>query len=136
MKILTRKKTVFAHFITLIVSLMLSACSIANNASIHIPASDTQRLITDNLSFTTERFYHAYMSKSVEQRRLAEMYLIGVIDASEGKTWCNYQVASPSAIQEQAFLGLKHTLKQAPQTRASTAILSRIEQLLPCKEDK
>ena len=74
------------------------------------------------------------MGENLEQRRLAEMYVAGVIDASEGVSWCGFGVASPDAIQEQVYSGLKRTLERSPQERASIAIQSRLKELLPCKE--
>jgi hypothetical protein len=114
----------------------LSSCSMASDQSIHLPENETQRLIAQNLSLTTEKLYKAYMSVNLDQRRLAEMYVVGVIDSTEGISWCNYSIASPDAIQEQVFIGLKGTLKNNPEVRASTAIKSKLEQLLPCKEQK
>ena len=115
---------------------LLSSCAIAGNQAIHIPSDDSQRLISQNLSMTTENFMALYMSDNVNHRRLAEMYLVGVIDSSEGKTWCGFNIASPNAIQEQAYLGLKETLKSKPSTRASKSIISKLNKLLPCKEQK
>ena len=76
------------------------------------------------------------MSSDVNQRRFAEMYVAGVLDSLEGVTWCGYDVASPDAIQEQVYLGLRETLKINPNIRASVAIQSKLEKLLPCKEQK
>jgi hypothetical protein len=115
---------------------ILSSCTIASDGQITLPIDDKQRLIIDNLSLTTEDFFSSYMSPNVEQRRLAEMYLIGVIDSSEGITWCGYEVASPSAIQEQVYLGLKEVLAATPKRRAADSIKLKLEQLLPCKDSK
>ena len=52
----------------------------ASENKISIPENSTQRLIIDNLPLTTEDFFVAYMSSDLEQRRQAEMYLIGVIE--------------------------------------------------------
>ncbi len=115
---------------------LLSSCSIADDKLIVLPDNEKQRMSSQSLSLTTESFFKAYMSKDIEQRRLAEMYVIGVIDASESVSWCGYGVASPDAIQEQVYIGLKYSLKKTPNERASTAIKSKLEELLPCKEDK
>lgn len=113
---------------------ILPACSIANSNSISIPENETQRLIGNHLSITTESFLKAYMSQDVQQRRLAEMYVLGVIDSTEGELWCGYEIASPDAIQEQVFIGLKKALEKSPQERASTSIKARLKEILPCKE--
>jgi len=115
---------------------LLSSCSIAADKPIAIPDNEKQRIVSQNLSITTKLFFKAYMSKNIEQRRLAEMYVIGVIDASEGVSWCGFGVASPDAIQEQVYIGLENMLKKSPNERASTAIKSKLEELLPCKDEK
>jgi hypothetical protein len=121
---------------SMLILAILSSCTIASDGQITLPIDDKQRLIIDNLSLTTEDFFSSYMSPNVEQRRLAEMYLIGVIDSSEGITWCGYEVASPSAIQEQVYLGLKEVLAATPKRRAADSIKLKLEQLLPCKDSK
>ncbi len=115
---------------------LLSSCSIAGDKRIVSPDNEKQRMSSQSLSLTTESFFKAYMSKDIEQRRLAEMYVIGVIDSSEGVSWCGFSVASPNAIQEQVYIGLKNALKKTPNDRPSTAIKSKLEELLPCKEEK
>lgn len=114
--------------------LFLSSCSEAGDKSIALPQNEKQKLISLNLSLTTEKLYRAYMGADVEQRRLAEMYVTGVIDSTEGISWCDYRIVSPDAIQEQVFSGLNDTLKKNPQMRAAKAIASKLEQLLPCKK--
>lgn len=112
----------------------LPSCSMANESAITMPHSDNQRLIASNLSLTTESFFKAYMSTDMEQRRLAEMYVIGVIDSSEGSSWCGFEIASPDAIQEQIYIALKSSSEISPKERASTAIVSHLKKTLPCKD--
>ena len=116
--------------------LLLSFCTLAGTQVISIPSDDKQRLIAGNMSMTTERFMSAYMGKDLNQRRLAEMYLVGVIDSTEGDQWCNFSVVSPNAIQEQAYNGLKEALKKEPSIRASHAIISKLNKFLPCRKQK
>ena len=120
---------------TLLSIYILSSCSNASDNPICLPGNEKQRMSSQSLSLTTELFFKAYMSKNIGQRRLAEMYVIGVIDASEGVSWCGFEIASPSAIQEQVYLGLKNTLAKSPNERPSTAIKSKLQELLPCKEE-
>lgn len=115
---------------------MLPSCSVANDNLIATPNSENQRLIASNLSMTTESFFKAYMSADVEQRRLAEMYVVGVIDSSEGDSWCGFKIASPDAIQEQVYVALKRSFEISPKERASTAIISHLKKLLPCKDQQ
>lgn len=115
---------------------LLSSCSVACDDSICLPQDEKQRLNSLNYSLTTEKLFKSYMSSDVEQRRLAEMYVAGVIDSSESVSWCGFGIASPDAIQEQVLIGLKASLKTNPKTRAAIAIRSQLEKLLPCKDAK
>jgi len=118
----------------LLVTVMLPCCSMASDNSIFIAENDSQRSIAQNLSMTTESLLKAYMSKDIEQRRLAEMYVVGVIDSSEGESWCGFKIASPDALQEQVYVALKRTAEKSPKERPSRVIKSHLKELLPCKE--
>ncbi len=76
------------------------------------------------------------MSKEVSQRRLAEMYLIGVLDSTEGKVWCGYDVALPGSIQEQVYIGFKKMDVGLADKRASDVIAAILSKKLPCKEGR
>lgn len=76
----------------------------------------------------------AYMSENVSQRRLAEMYLIGVLDSTEGNTWCGFGIVLPGALQEQIFIGLKQQTKEVMQGKAPEVISSLLSKKLPCKD--
>lgn len=97
---------------------------------------DKQRLSIDNLNFAGSDFIEAYMSKDVTQRRLAEMYLVGVLDSTEGKAWCSYNIALPGSIQEQVYIGLKKESPVSLDRRASEVISSILSKKLPCKDIK
>ena len=120
----------------IVMTFILSSCSSIEVNAIQLPADDKQRAFTINLDVKAQALYDAYMSSDVKQRRLAEMYVAGVLDSTEGVFWCSYNVASPSAIQEQIFAGLKSSIKVSPDLRASSAIVNKLSNLLPCKEQK
>ncbi len=119
---------------SLLLICLLPSTSVACEDSICLPGNEKQRLNALNYSLTTEKIFNAYMSSDVNQRRLAEMYVVGVIDSSEGVSWCGFNVASPDAIKEQVFESLKDSMKTNPQGRAASAIKSRLEELMPCED--
>lgn len=121
---------------SLLLICLLSSTSVACEDSICLPENEKQRLNALNYSLTTEKLFNAYMSSDVNQRRLAEMYVVGVIDSSEGVSWCGFNIASPDAIKEQVFESLKDSMENNPQGRAASAIKSRLERLLPCHAAK
>ncbi|WP_141229473.1 Rap1a/Tai family immunity protein [Cellvibrio mixtus] len=119
---------------SMLVAITLSSCSVANENFIHVPEGESQRMTAENRSMTTETLLTAYMNTNVEQRRLAEMYVIGVLDSTEGESWCGFKIASPDAIQEQVYIALKKGIKKSPKKRASIVITSHLTELLPCKD--
>lgn len=120
----------------IVMTFILSSCSSIEVNAIQLPEDDKQRAFTTNLDVKSQALYDAYMSSDVKQRRLAEMYVAGVLDSTEGVFWCSYNVASPSAIQEQVFAALRSSIKVFPDLRASNAIINKLSNLLPCKEQK
>lgn len=61
-----------------------------------LPQDDTSNLLRDpglltgyDFNLSAARFASAWLSKTNERERIkADMYLLGVVDASEGKAWC------------------------------------------------
>lgn len=112
----------------------LTSCVSADEGKLDVPFSDTQRLITVNRDISTENLFSVYMGSDVAQRRLAEMYVVGVLDTSEGTIWCGYEKVSPDGIQEQVLQALKSGLETMPKARASDAIKARFTDLFSCKD--
>ncbi|TLM78989.1 Rap1a/Tai family immunity protein [Microbulbifer harenosus] len=108
----------------------------AQSQSIKIPSDEKQRLSIENLNFKGSDFLSAYMSRDMQQRRLAEMYLSGVLDSTEGIFWCGYKVALPGSIQEQVYVALKSADQTTLNKRASEIITSALSEKLPCKEEE
>ncbi|MCP4324093.1 MAG: hypothetical protein GY787_19990 [Alteromonadales bacterium] len=108
----------------------------ASSESIHIPNNDRQPLNVANQSLSVAKLYNSYLSKNVSERRLAEMYFIGVIDSTEGKEWCGFQIVKATSIQELAFSSIEEAVHTIPSKRASQVITSKLHNLLPCKEQK
>lgn len=86
------------------------------------PIHDSQSLIIENNNLTAADFYAAYLSKQVQQRRYAEMYLLGVMDASEGIDWCSYRTVKTITVDEAIFTGLKRLDPGKMKLRAATVI--------------
>jgi Rap1a immunity proteins len=120
----------------LIASIFVSSCSFASSQGIYIPDQETERLSIRNINVTGENFWAAYQSKDVAQRHLAEMYLSGVLDATEGMAWCDYSVALSGSIQEQIYIGFKKQTATALQRRASQIIVETLASKLPCRSKK
>lgn len=92
----------------------------------------TQRVFIDNINLSAQDFFSAYMSKSVEERRYAELYLLGVLDSTEGASWCNYRTYKTTTIAEEIFLGFQKLDGQSQEKRASHAISEILSNKFPC----
>ena len=113
-------------------SFISTSCVASQDYTIQIPLHKNKRLFIDNLNLSANDFFIAYTSKDIEQRRFAEMYLAGVLDATEGKDWCGYSKALPGAIQEQIYISFKEENKSSLSRRASRTILDILQKILPC----
>ena len=123
----------------LLIMLSLSGCSsdiYAGAAGVKVGANPQQRLIIENLNLSGTTFFVSYMSKDVQQRQLAEMYLAGVLDAGEGKLWCGYNIALPSSLQEVIYLGFKNQSPKSLNRRASEVINETLASKLSCRSAK
>lgn len=119
--------------------LQVAACSHAGtppapdtSPGIRVGADTRQRLIINNLNMSGAQFYAAYMSREIQQRQLAEMYLAGVLDGSEGRLWCGYSLALPGTVQEVLYLELRQQSEASMQRRASDVIHDILAARLPC----
>jgi hypothetical protein len=122
--------------IVMIWMIFTSSLASASSESIHIPKNGQQPLNISNQSLSVAKLFNSYLSKNVTERRLAEMYFIGVIDSSEGKEWCGFNIAKATSIQEVAYSAIEEALHKTPSARASHVIISKLHNLLPCKEQK
>lgn len=123
----------------LLMILLLSCVSstiCADTPGVKISTNLQQRLIIENLNLSGTRFFSAYVSKEVQQRQLAEMYLAGVLDAGEGKLWCGYNIALPSSLQEVIYIGFKNQSPESLNRRASEIISEILVGSLFCRTPK
>lgn len=125
-------KTIYLSILTI----FLASCALAHLPTIVVPDHGSQRLNTLNRNLTVDNFFSAYMGEDIKQRQLAEMYVVGVLDASEGDEWCSYETLSPGGLQEQVLVALKKAKDTNPQQRVSTAIKARFIEFFPCKDAK
>lgn len=97
------------------------------------PAAPTQRLFIDNINLTAEDFFTAYMSQTVEARRYAELYLLGVLDATEGIGWCDYRAFKTTTLGEEIFSGFKAMEPARLKARAAHVIADILARRFPCR---
>jgi len=119
--------------------LLLSLC-LANPIHAHAetkllrPLPDSQSLIIENNNLTAAEFFTAFMSKNMVERRYAEMYLLGVLDATEGIAWCDYHHVKTISLDEEVFEGMKKADSTQLGKRAAFVITDILKKRLSCKD--
>lgn len=88
-----------------------------------------------DVNMSAQRFADAWFSKTNERERIkADMYLLGVLDTTEGKTWCGYNRLLPSSIHENLYSYFENLTAEKGKLRASKVISDAMTELMPCKK--
>lgn len=95
-----------------------------------------QSLIIENTNLTAMQYFNALMSGSNEERRYSEMYLLGVLDSSEGEVWCDYKTYKTITIDEILFVEMKKLSGNGLSERASIVIKDILKNKFPCRSIK
>ncbi|ANR77083.1 hypothetical protein BBB57_01710 [Kosakonia sacchari] len=102
-----------------------------------LPQDDTANFLRDpalltsqDVNMSGERFFNAWTSKSNERERIkADLYLLGVLDTTEGTVWCSYRRFKSITLHEIVYSYFRslppERLKQA---RASSLIIDAMTQ--------
>jgi len=132
-------KSVLAALLVLL-SLSGKAWSVSESQ----PADDTANVLRDtallsrnDVNLSGEQFLNAWLSKTDERERIkANMYLQGVMDATEGKIWCSYKMALPGSLREGVFNYMVKLTPERKKERASVLITEALAKDLACDEFK
>lgn len=106
-----------------------------------LPEDSTTNLLRDpallngyNVNMSAKRFADAWFSKTNERERIkADMYLLGVADATEGSVWCGYNRLLPSSMHENLYAYFENLSAVKENQRASKIIIDALAELAPCK---
>ena len=106
-----------------------------------LPQDDTSNLLRDpslltgyDFNLSAARFASAWLSKTNERERIkADMFLLGVVDASEGKSWCKGHPVLPNTVHEFLYSRFAHLSEQESKRRASEIITDAMGELRPCQ---
>lgn len=109
-----------------------------------LPQDDTANLQRDpalltgyDVNMSSEHFAKAWLSKTNERERIkADMYFLGVMDATEGKAWCSYQRLLPLSAHDHLYSRFANLKPEERNIRASTLIVESLADVLPCKTEK
>ena len=76
------------------------------------------------------------MSLDANERMNAELYLLGVMDTTEGKAWCDYRTFKTVTLRERIFEEFKKLKNNQFDKRASSVIDEILSQRYPCGRKK
>jgi hypothetical protein len=88
---------------------------------------------SDSVNLTSAALVKGLSSKDRQEQERARMYLLGVLDTTEGRAWCGYNVAKTDSLQELVYEALKNS---PPDSRAATETETALAKTLPCKDRK
>jgi hypothetical protein len=97
------------------------------------PIPDSQSLLAGNNNLSASDFFSAWMSKNITEKRYAEMYLLGVFDATEGIAWCDYRLVKTISLEEVVYENMKKLDSTQLQKRASLVITNILKKNLYCR---
>ncbi len=107
---------------------LITPVVMADNDS--VPSSLNQ----DSVNLTTGEFYHSFISKDIQKRDKYRLYLLGVLDATEGKIWCDYSTVKTVSIRELLYEEMKKLSEEELQERAAHKIKEILSKKLACRE--
>lgn len=98
--------------------------------------AQTASLSPDSVNLSGADFFAAYTDSDAARRERAQLYLLGVMDATEGRDWCAYQLAKSITLREIVFEHLRKQSSAHLQKRASVLITEALRTSLACKEKR
>lgn len=94
--------------------------------------SPLQSLVVNN-NLTLREFMAALASPSHNERHYAEMYLVGVLDTTEGFDWCGYDTILPDSAASVIATYAEQQIPKRGNERASTVIREILKDKASCR---
>lgn len=107
-----------------------SASCQANPAT---PSSANSTLTIDSTNLTAKAFWQAYTSDQQQEKYAARFYLLGVLDATESKSWCSYQQFKAMSLRDYLNGYFSQLTDEQLQQRAAVVIETALVDLNKCK---
>ncbi len=117
----------------LIMLLVTSGC---NAGVVEKGVEPSSSITVDNVNLTARQFFTAYISPNESERDRAMLYLLGVLDATEKKSWCDYSTLKTITIRENIFEYFKKLPSDRLKNRASSVIEEALHRIFPCRGRK
>ncbi|MEE4481702.1 Rap1a/Tai family immunity protein [Serratia ficaria] len=114
-------------------SLLAVACSIGTMPSAVAEHAPKQHLTSDDVNLPGADFFRLYRSADKQEKEKARIYLLGVLDATEGRSWCQYSQLQTVTLQEFIFEYFNKLPAERLHERASHLIEETLKTRFPCK---
>ncbi|RYG21139.1 MAG: hypothetical protein EOO07_03355 [Chitinophagaceae bacterium] len=87
----------------------------------------------DSVNLPADVFLKEFVSQTPHSRSIARLYMLGVMDSTEGKVWCDYKTLSTAALNEFVFEYMKKLKPEQLNRRAAFVIEDALRTNFPCK---
>lgn len=87
----------------------------------------------DNVNLSIRDFLGFYASDNLQEKDNTLMYVLGVADATEGKTWCGYGQVDSITINHTVLAWLDRYSVKKPDARASVLIEEALVKIFPVR---
>jgi hypothetical protein len=92
----------------------------------------TKDIHINNIGMSTSDFIKYYKNTDPRIRERSKIYLLGVMDASEGTLWCGYNKYKTITVYEKLFFKLSSLAPPDLNQRASSQIIKILSASYPC----
>ena len=100
----------------------------------HADVSNARPAITeDSVNLSADLFLKEFVSQTPHNRSIARLYMLGVMDTTEGKSWCDYKTLSTAAVNEFVFEYMKKLKPDQLNRRAALVIEEALHNTFPCR---
>jgi Rap1a immunity proteins len=90
----------------------------------------------DSINLRADVFFNNLTSQTDQVRERAQLFLLGVQDATEGKSWCGYRAFKTITLREDVYEYFKKLPHERLSERASVIIEEALHKNYPCKAKK
>ena len=106
----------------------LCSCAFADET-----VKETPVITADSVNLSAKTFIVEFVNPSPDKRAIARLYMLGVMDATEGRVWCDYKSFKTVTLNAFVFEYFKKQSPEQLQRRASVVIEEALKNNFPCK---
>ncbi len=127
-----RKNTFILTTLMYAIALLTQPC---NASQSHLPLN-AKVLEPDRVNLPTSVFFADLTSQDKNIRARAHIFMLGVQETTEGRTWCGYEKFKTITFREDVFEYLKKLPRARHTERAALIIEEALRKNYPCKASK